>query len=451
MRPAHRPPFAFDEPLVVPVTDTIHALASGPPPAGIAVIRVSGPLVPTLAREWIGRPLPPRAVTLVALRDRDGAVLDDALAIRFPAPRSFTGEDVLELHCHGGRAVTHAVRRRLSEMGSRPAEPGEFTMRAHRNGRIDLIEAERLADLIDAETEAQRRLAMSPAGRRNAALYGSWRDQLIDLRALIEASLDFADEEDAPSDASGEIAERLAVLRDSLCTHLNGTQAVRIARDGYRVALAGAPNAGKSSLLNALAGQDVAIVSDIPGTTRDVVEVVLDLGGHRIVLADTAGLRETSDPVEEIGVARARARMAEADLVLHLVPVNARGTDVEIGERCVVVVRTKSDLLSPSSQRPAGIVLSVRSGDGLDDLLRMVEEQASNASWRDTDALAPLAERHAAHVRRALEWLHRANELRDERLAEAVRLAAEEIGRITGATDIEDVYGAIFSRFCMGK
>lgn len=428
------------------MTHTIHALASGALPAGVAVIRVSGPLVPALVAEWIARPLMPRTATLVTLRDADGAVLDEALTIHFPAPRSFTGEDVLELHCHGGRAVVRAVERRLAELGSRPAEPGEFTMRAHLNGRVDLMGAERLADLIDAETEAARALAVSHAGRRNAGRYEEWCIVLLDARALLEASIDFADEEDAPVDVSGEVAALLEATRAAIDAHLAQAPAARIVRSGLRVVLAGAPNAGKSSLLNALAGHEAAIVTDVPGTTRDALDAPLDVGGHKVVVTDVAGLRDTDDAVERIGVERARERIAAADLVLHCVPVGeaapARATDDR-----TILVRSKADLQQAADGQNGAIVLSAHTGEGMDELLAVLRERAAEATAPAAEA--PLAERHAAHLGRALDHLDAGGS--PEIVAERVRLAAAEIGRITGTTDIEDVYGAIFSRFCMGK
>ena len=432
------------------MSDTIHALASGRPPAGVAVVRVSGPDAGRVMRALVGRDLPARRAVLATLRDGDGAPLDDAIAIHFPAPGSFTGEDVLELHCHGGRAVVDALSRHLTHgLGLRPAEPGEFTMRAHRNGRIDLIEAERLADLVEAETDAQRRFALSGLGRRNIRLYEGWREDLLAVRALIEASLDFADEDDAPVDVGGEVARRLDALRGAMAAHLGGLRATRIVREGFGVVLAGVPNAGKSSLLNALAGHEAAIVTDVPGTTRDVLEVPLDVGGHRIVVADVAGLRDTDDRVERIGVDRARERMVRADLVLLLVPPTGESPDPlpPVSPERIVRVGTKVDLGS-SAER---IGVSTVTGAGLSALLSLLRDRAGAEGWRERGAgTAPIAERHAAHVRAALAALDATDEP-DELLAERVRAAADEIGRIVGVTDIEDVYGAIFSRFCMGK
>ena len=455
------------------VSHTIHALASGTLPAGVAVIRVSGSLVPSLVTDWIGRPLAPRTAALVMLRDENGGVLDEALALHFPAPRSFTGEDVLELHCHGGPAVVRAVERRLAELGSRVAEPGEFTMRAHANGRIDLMEAERLGDLIAAETEAERALATSDAGRRNAALYEGWRLALLEARALLEASIDFADEEDAPLDVSAEVATTLDATRAAIAEHLARAPVATIVRHGLRVVLAGAPNAGKSSLLNALAGSQAAIVTDVPGTTRDALDVPLDVGGRKVIVTDVAGLRETDDAVERIGVERARERIAGADLVLHCVPGDALADAPSavpslgvrpMAERARVVrLLTKADLATEGraataeigigggdgrSGTPPQISVSARTGEGMDDLLALLAARAAEATAPATEA--PLTERHAGHLARALDHLDLAA-LPPEIVTERVRLAAGEIGRITGATNIEDVYGTIFSRFCMGK
>ena len=445
--------------------DTIHALASGAPPVGVAVIRVSGPRVRGLIEEWIGRPLQPRRASLVTLRGEDGAPLDEALAIHFPTPRSFTGEDVLELHCHGGAAVLRAVMERLVALGSRPAEPGEFTMRAHASGRIDLIEAERLADLIDAQTAEQLRFAASDRGRRLSELYGRWGDALLHARALIEASLDFADEEDAPLEVGEEVVDALEDLQSELQAHLATRRHREIVRSGLRVAIAGPPNAGKSSLLNALAGREAAIVTPVPGTTRDVVEVAIEVEGHRIVLWDTAGLRDTLDPVERIGIERARTRIGEADVVVWLDPVDAGGSDGNAtehdGARPTIRVRSKIDMAntdessagqSAPTPAPGGshdVVLSTATGAGLPELLsRLAATARAFAPPPGTETT--MNERHEQHLETVLCCLGKAVGP-PERVAEELRLAAQALGRITGASSIEDVYGAIFSRFCMGK
>ena len=435
------------------MSETIYALASGPPPSGVAVIRVSGPDVFSIGRAMAGRELAPRHASYAMLRDKAGRPLDRAVALLFPGPRSFTGEDVLELQCHGGRAVVEAIGRCLREdHGVRHAEPGEFTLRAHLNGRIDLVEAERLGDLVHAETEAQHRLAMSDLGRRNAMLYETWRTDLTELRALVEASLDFADEDDAPVTISPEAKRRLSELRDALAQHLDGTRAVEIVRDGFRVVLTGPPNAGKSSLLNALAAREVAIVTAVPGTTRDVLDVPLDMGGYRVVLADTAGLREAEDEVEAIGVARARERIADADLVLDLRPPGgSMPSNTSPADHRVVPIGTKVDLDEPSPGTALGI--SAVTGEGLEELIALIADRAARDAWRDRDGGpgAPLAERHVRHLRRCLEILPSPDAEPDELWADALRRAAGELGRITGSADIERVYDVIFSRFCMGK
>ena len=435
-------------------TDTIHALASGPPPAGVAVVRVSGPLIPRLEREWIGRALEPRRATLASLSDEAGGVLDRALVLRFVAPHSFTGEDVMELHLHGGRAVVAAVEKHLLAFGSRPAEPGEFTMRAHLNGRIDLIETERLADLIEAETEAQRRFASSDRGRRNGAIYEEWRSRLIDTWALLEASLDFADEDDAPVEVADEVSRTVRDLHADIREHLAGARASEIVRDGYRLVLAGAPNAGKSSLLNALAERDIAIVTDVPGTTRDVLEVSLDVKGYKIIVSDTAGLRGGADRVETIGIERARETINRADGVLWLTAPDAPNGDTgmpnNVSEALPSVLRvaTKRDL--GGSFAPHDIAISVRTGEGLDALIARIAELVRARVPSEMDSI-PIAARHERHCRACLAFLERAETGPVELKAEALRHAAAELGRITGSVDIENVYDAIFSRFCMGK
>ena len=443
-------------------SDTIHALASGALPAGVGIIRVSGPLVPRIEHEWIGRRLVPRQATLVTLRDGTGAHLDHALTLRFVAPQSFTGEDVLELHLHGGRAVVAAAEAQLASFGSRLAEPGEFTMRAHLNGRIDLIETERLADLIEADTEAQRRFAASDRGRRNAELYEAWRARLIDAWALLEASLDFADEDDAPIDVADEVSSMIASLRAEMETHVSGARAAEIVREGYRLVLAGAPNAGKSSLLNALAERDIAIVTNVPGTTRDVLDVSLDVRGYKVIVSDTAGLRESADTVEAVGIERAREAIRKADGVLWLAAPDRtaqndettfKGPNGDADEmppipQPLLKLATKADLGTPSA--PHDVAISVRTGEGIDQLVDRVAQLVREHGSHEADS-APIAARHEHHCRACLGYLERADEEATELRAEALRLAAMELGRITGSVGIENVYDVVFSRFCMGK
>ena len=435
------------------VLDTIHAIASGALPAGVTVLRISGPAVPELIERWIGRKLPDRRSTLVRLRDARGERLDDALAIHFGAPRSFTGEDVLELHLHGGRAVVAAVQRHLGTLpGLRLAEPGEFTLRAFRNGRIDLVEAERLADLIDAETEAQRAFAASDRGRRNVTLYRTWADALLEARAAMEASIDFSDEDDAPTDMTDEVGTTVASIAGTIRHHLARADDGEIVRNGLRVVLAGPPNAGKSSLLNALADRDIAIVTPIPGTTRDTIEVSLDCGGYKVVLTDTAGLRSTDDPIERAGIERTHSAVQRAGLVLWLDPVDEDRTDMPSGLDDIPMIRigTKSDL-SRTEDEFESLTVSAKTGAGLTALTERLARHAAEGTTTDCDV--PVASRHVDHLRRCLSVLDAidATTCPPELTAQMLADAAGELGRITGATDIEDVYGAIFSRFCMGK
>ena len=415
-------------------------------------MRVSGPAVPALALRVAGRVVPERQAVLVRLTDEVGEELDEVLLLRFAAPRSFTGEHVLEFHLHGGRAVVRAVSDWLGrEAGLRLAEPGEFTLRAFRNDRIDLVEAERLGDLIHADTEAQRRFATSGTGRRNAARYEEWRSTLVQARALLEASLDFADEDDAPADVTDEVQALLRQTEAALETHIAGAANAEIVRDGLRVVLLGAPNAGKSSLLNALADRDAAIVSSVPGTTRDAIEVVLDCEGYRVVLTDTAGLREAEDEVEAMGIERTGRTAAEADLVLLLHPVDATEPPPPTPSSAapVVQIRTKSDLKDASQQEYCGLRVSSWTRHGID---RVVACLAAHARANEPAEDVPVAERHVSHLRCAMDQLRSARtHSRPELMAEHIGEAAKELGRITGRTDIEHVYDAIFSKFCMGK
>lgn len=328
---------------------TIVALASGAGRAGVAVVRVSGPMAGAVLGALVGALREPRVATLVRLRDpTSGEELDRGLALWFPAPASFTGEDVAELHVHGGPAVVEAVIRACLSAGARPAEPGEFTRRAFENGKLDLAQAEGLADLVDAETEGQRRQALRQSKGSLSALYEGWRTRLIEAAALIEAEIDFPDE-----GLPGALAQRAELILRSLAAemgaHLDDSHRGERIRDGYRIAIIGAPNAGKSSLLNALARREAAIVSELPGTTRDVVEVRLVLGGFPVWIADTAGLREAADAVEAEGVRRALVRAEEADLRVGLVEAGAAlpsvlTANLKPGD---ILAFSKSDLFPP--------------------------------------------------------------------------------------------------------
>lgn len=433
---------------------TIVALASGAGRAGVAVLRLSGPQAGAALEALTDRPPPaPRQAARRAFCEpASGLSLDDGLALWFPGPASFTGEDVAELHVHGGPAVVAAmIQACLAVPGLRPAEPGEFTRRAFENGKLDLAEAEGLADLVDAETEGQRRQALRQRRGALSALYEGWRAKLIEAAALMEAEIDFPDE-----DLPGALAQRagpiLAALTTEMGMHLDDSQRGERVRDGYRIAIIGPPNAGKSSLLNALAQREAAIVSEIPGTTRDVVEVRLVMAGYPVWIADTAGLREAADSIEAEGVRRALERAEEADLRLGVVegdlplPANLaaslRPEDL--------LIRAKADLGSPSAP---GRRVSVLTGEGLAELEAELAARVSAAlSQEEVPALTRARHRRLVEeARAALERAIPALSVGPELAAEDVRLAASAIGRLTGRIDVEDLLDEIFSSFCIGK
>ena len=446
----------------LPGRATIFALSSGAVPAGVAVIRLSGEGTRFALETMCGTcPAPRRAAVRELRRPADGSVLDRALVLWFPGPASFTGEDVAEFHCHGGRAVVSAVLEVLGSLpGCRPAEAGEFTRRAFDNDRMDLLEVEGLADLIAAETEAQRRLAMSQAGGALAAVYDGWRGRLTRARALVEAEFDFADEEDVPDDVSVVVWEEVARLREEITGHLARSQRAERLRNGVQVVLLGAPNAGKSSLLNALARRDVAIVTEEAGTTRDVIEVHMDLDGYPVTLVDTAGLREVAGLVEREGIRRALARAEDADLVLWLV---APETDPSSGESsppphattALWRIETKADTGTGWPAAAAGerdFRLSVRSGEGVDALLAALATFAAQHVGGVDEPLAA-RERHRRHLEDCLAALGEAlAECRSlEIRAEDLRRAGESLGRIAGRVGVEDLLDVIFREFCIGK
>lgn len=437
--------------------DTIFALSSGSPPAGVAVIRISGPGV-RFGLETVAGGVPQaRRAHLAHLRDKAGQVLDHGLILFFPGPQSFTGEDVAELQIHGGRASVSAVLAVLSKLpGFRLAEPGEYTKRAFENGRMDLTAVEGLSDLIRAETESQRRQAVGQAEGALRELYEAWARRITHARAMVEAELDFSDEEDIPGSVTDRIWPEMEALVRELSVHLSRAKAGEIVRDGFRIALIGPPNAGKSSLLNALARRDVAIVSDIPGTTRDIVEVRLDIDGHLVLLQDTAGLREARDEIEQEGIRRSILAAETADLVLELCEVRKTGdkpkATVPRGVKSIQLW-SKCDLLRDGDVPGDGLLISSKSGDGIDTLLSEIGRAISDTTGNSGEIL-PTRERHVQYLgicQRELETAVNRISLPIEVRSEYLRNAAVALGRITGSVDVEDLLGVIFSEFCVGK
>jgi len=455
-----------------PREQTIFALSSGRPPSAIAVVRVSGAEAGTALQKIAGAIPVARSAKRVWLRDMLGEVIDDAVVLWFSGPASATGEDVAEFHVHGSRAVLNALFTALSSIDHvRPAEPGEFTRRAFENGKIDLTEAEGLDDLIHADTDRQRRQAL----RQLQGLLGDrargWRKQLIDASALIEAGIDFADEGDVPDDLLKPAMEKIARLRREIEETLAASAQSERLRDGLTVAIAGPPNAGKSTLLNRLARREAAIVSPYAGTTRDVIEVHLDLDGYPVTLIDTAGIRETDDPVEQEGVRRARDRSASADLVLWLADDDSGvGPWQTIGEGDVPLwlVRNKIDVsgavndaakprqLAAKPGRdvlPRQFRISASRGDGVDELVAALTAFAD--SWFGPGETAVITRlRHRSILQDAATSLAKAEASigqGDELVAEEIRIAVRLIGRLLGRVDIDDILDSLFRDFCIGK
>jgi tRNA modification GTPase len=445
---------------------TIFALSSGRLPAAIAVARVSGPQAGAALATLARRMPAPRQAMLARLRDpADGEAIDDALVLWFPGPRSETGEDIVEFHLHGGRAVVAAVLNALGRIpGLRPAAPGEFTRRAFENGKLDLTGVEGLADLIGAETEAQRRQAF----RQLAGLLGEraeeWRTRLIAALALVEAIIDFPDEGDVPHGLMAPAIAIAAELHGEIGALLDDRRCGERLRDGAVVAIAGPVNVGKSSILNRLAGRPAAIVSPHAGTTRDVIEVSLDLGGYPVTVLDTAGIRDSQDPVEQEGMRRARERASEADLILWV--VDASDPDpvpppvdlaAQFSEIWVIVnkcdIKRYRDQYSHWLRRHKCLGISAKTGESFDALLTMLEEFLFNTFLSSESALITRA-RHRHVLASCHLALGRALDEpagREEIIAEELRLAARDLGRLTGRVDVEDVLDVIFRDFCIGK
>lgn len=452
--------------------ETIYAPASGLAKAGIAVVRLSGPATGAVISALTGRPLPAprRAVRRQFVDPTDGSALDDGLLLWFPGPGSYTGEDLAELHIHGGPAVRAAILGALSRQpGCRLAEPGEFTRRAFLNERMDLSRAEGVVDLIEAETEAQRRQALRQAEGALFKRCEAWAEHLLRLAAHAEAVIDFPDE-DLPEDIWARNADEIRTLRDALSREIDSGRRGERLRDGVRVAIVGPPNVGKSSLLNRLAGRDAAIVNARAGTTRDVVEVALDFEGYPVTLSDTAGLRDAVEEIEAEGVRRALRAARAADIVIRMsawdVPDSLPGEELAGAGVAVIAVRNKADMADDagagdaapasapaSAPAPAGeaLALSVQSGEGWEDFLKRLREAVESVAGLG-EAAGLTRARHREAVAEARDALTRALEAPQPDLrAEDIRLALRAIGRITGRVDVEDLLDVVFRDFCIGK
>jgi tRNA modification GTPase len=426
--------------------DTIFATASAPGKAGVAIVRVSGPLAFDVCQRLAGVVPPPRQMVLRVLKDAEGGFLDQAMIVVFAEGASFTGEKVLELHLHGSVAVIRAVLTEIGHIpGCRLAEPGEFTRRAFDNENLDLTQVEGLADLIESDTEAQRKQALRTLSGDLSSRIAGWRAKLLRAAALLEATIDFVDE-DVPFDVAPEVIELLGTVQEDLALQLAGLASAEKIRTGFEVAIVGPPNAGKSTLLNYLAGRDAAITSEIAGTTRDVIEVRMEIGGLSVTLLDTAGMRETADPIERLGVDLAKRRAEQADLRIHL-----RQDPSEL-----VLTPSEDDIVLYPKDDAGELAdgVSGRTGHGVPALLNRIESLLSD---RVANASLVSRERHRAilvdaqhYLSEALDRLSKEDENTDL-IAEDVRLAARRMESLVGRLDVEQLLGEIFSSFCIGK
>ena len=422
--------------------DTIFALSSGRPPAAVSVIRISGPRAHEAGCRLAGSLPDPRQARLRRLKAANGGILDDAVVLRFDGTASSTGEDIVEFQCHGGRAIIDAVLAELASIdGLRLAEPGEFTRRAFENGRIDLTEAEGLADLLEAETESQRKAALAIAEGGLRRQVEAWQERVLHLSARAEAAIDYVDDEDVVVDP--DLAADCADLADELKTWLDRPR-IEPLRDGIRVVVAGPPNAGKSSLVNAIAGQDRAIVTNVPGTTRDHLEVPLSLAGVPIVLTDTAGLRHTTDIVESIGVERARTLTKGADILIWM---GEQDNAPEV-ER-VIRIHARCDLPGRINAPEGSIRVSSITGEGILELLNRIRELAG--SILPSEGAIALNRRQATHIQYVQEALAEVSSGDVVLTAEILRIARSSLDQLTGRAGVEDLLDALFDRFCLGK
>lgn len=441
--------------MVQPV-DTIFALSSGGLPSGVAVVRLSGPAAfSTISCLAEGLPAP-RKASLRTIRSRNNDVIDKGLVLVFPAPASFTGEDCVEVHLHGGRSVVRRFLEELAEFpGMRQAEAGEFSRRAFENGKADLVEMEGLADLLAAETEMQRRLAMEQSFGGLSALYQGWADRLTRARALIEAELDFSDEEDIPDSVSDQIWADLGDLANIMRMHLDQARQGEIIRNGLKVVISGPPNAGKSSLMNALVGRDLAIVTDVAGTTRDILHADIDIGGFLVRLYDTAGLRESTDIVEQEGIRRALQAAQAADILLQLEEIGSEdnvGADVAASRS--IRIGTKLDRhRDDGACAHFDLCISTADGTGIEQLRELLTADLKAITDQGRMAM-PVRDRQVRHLVDALAHIEDAKSAHGLDLAlrsEFLRRASHELGKVTGRVDVENLLDVIFSEFCVGK
>lgn len=442
--------------------DTIYALSSGAGAAGVAVVRISGPAVDTILKDLKVVPLPaPRyAVLRKLLYPGSNDILDNALVLRFPGPGSFTGEDVAELHIHGGDAVLASIFGALGATGvARMAEPGEFTRRAFENGKLDLTAAEAIGDLIAARTDEQRKLALRQYDGGLAELYEGWRTELIDLLGYAEAEIDFSDEE-LPEALREQVVQRIVAIKQEVVNHSNTTLLGEQIRSGYPISILGAPNVGKSSLMNALARRDVAIVSEVAGTTRDVIEVQMNLGGYAVTISDTAGIRDAKDQIEVEGVRRAELQARDAALKIVVLDATEPGMPSRVKQLIdadTVVVTNKIDLGTgklDAAEWPDhldGLEVSAQTGSGVEDLIARISEIVKERLSAHEGPI-PTRQRHREALEEAVVALERAEAAQlPELAAEDIRLAARALGRITGRVDIDEILDTVFRDFCIGK
>lgn len=434
--------------------DTIFALSSGGLPSGVAIIRLSGPQTRFALETLIGNIPTPRMAVYSTFRDHDKLLIDKGLSLFFPAPHSFTGEDVGELQLHGSVAVVQKILSCLAQLPNfRLAEAGEFSRRAFANGKMDLTAAEGLSDLIAAQSEAQRVLALRNADGAQFALYASWNKILLQNRAYLEAEIDFSDEEGVPGSVADQVYQRITTLRDEIKLHAQSHAKSDIIRDGFRVVIVGAPNAGKSTLLNALLGRDAAIVSSVAGTTRDLVEQHMILGNHKFLITDTAGLHESDDDIEKQGMVRALNAVERAHLIIYLSSNSFEDIDLGVlgDDQRIWHVGSKIDLTHNHSMK-ADFKISAKTGHGIDELLHALEDVVSD-QLSNNQQILPTRYRHKIALDDCLRHLNDMlyNGSPVELRSESLRLASQSLEELIGVIGVEDVLGSIFSEFCVGK